>query len=127
MKNNHHAIIDPDTGVVVNVVVWEGNEWQPPRHHYVVHNCDATLGDYWDQDHRCFYTPAGKRRQRNEKGLYREVELSEEEKKRGMPERLQKVFAFAKKHYNRHMSADLTQQDNPVPDMSVPDVSVPEE
>jgi len=79
MKNNHHAIIDPKTRLVRNVIVWDGNSWLPPKDHYVVNNCDATIGDYWHQETNRFYTPNKKRRMRNEEGHYYEVDLDKED------------------------------------------------
>ncbi len=114
MKNNH-ALIDPKTGLVRNVIIWEGAEWTPPRDHYVVHDCDGVIGDYWDQDNNCFYTPEGKRRCRDVRGKCGSEELNDEEKARKLPERLKQVYDHAEKLYRHKIRIDLTQQDNPVP------------
>jgi hypothetical protein len=51
---SRHAIIKD--GEVVNVVVWEGAEFLPPRGHMVVHckdgRCD--IGDKWDDVNKVF-------------------------------------------------------------------------
>lgn len=44
----HHAIIDPKTNEVINVVIWEGAEWLPPRGYYVVQDDLAQIGDKYD-------------------------------------------------------------------------------
>ncbi len=114
MKHNH-ALIDPKTGLVRNVIVWEGAEWTPPRDHYVVHDCEGTPGDYWDQDNKCFYTPRMKRRFRDEHGKCGEKDLNEDEKKRNVAERLKKIYEHAEKLYRCKFLPDLTQQDVEVP------------
>lgn len=38
--NNKHAIIN-EQGLVVNMIIWEGAEWLPPRNHTVVHINEA--------------------------------------------------------------------------------------
>jgi hypothetical protein len=48
-----HAIIDRKN-VVVNIIVWEGAEWLPPRMHTVVRTEVAELGDIWDPLSRSF-------------------------------------------------------------------------
>lgn len=49
-----HAIVNKDTKKVVNVVVWEGAEWLPPRDHFVVQNDKVDLGDVWDEKTNTF-------------------------------------------------------------------------
>jgi hypothetical protein len=44
-----HGIVNKD-GVVVNVVIWEGAEWLPPRDHYVVQHDQIDIGDSYDTD-----------------------------------------------------------------------------
>lgn len=50
-----HAIVNKENKVV-NVVVWEGKEWLPPRDHLVVHcadgNCD--IGDTYNPQSNTF-------------------------------------------------------------------------
>jgi hypothetical protein len=41
---NRHALIDNKTGLVRNVIIWEGAEWLPPRDHSVIHDCDGQIG-----------------------------------------------------------------------------------
>lgn len=43
-----HAIIDPNTNKVINVVIWEGHEWQPPRNTIIVQHDTVDIGDLWD-------------------------------------------------------------------------------
>jgi hypothetical protein len=55
---SRHAIVDRDNKVV-NVVVWEGAEWLPPRNHLVVHcgdrQCD--IGDTYMPSDNSFCRP----------------------------------------------------------------------
>jgi hypothetical protein len=50
-----HAIINQDNKVV-NIVIWEGSEWLPPRDHIVmdVSNMDCHVGDSYDQANNTF-------------------------------------------------------------------------
>lgn len=43
-----HGIVDPKTGKVVNVVIWEGAPWQPPMGHYVVRHDSIDIDDDYD-------------------------------------------------------------------------------
>lgn len=43
-----HCIIDPKNGEVVNVVIWEGAEWLPPRGYLVVRSDIANIGDIFN-------------------------------------------------------------------------------
>lgn len=113
---NHHALVDAKTGLVTNVVVWDGAEWQPPRNHYVVHDCEGAIGDYWDQDKNCFYTSNGKHRYRDERGKAGEREMSGEEKKELQP-RLKQVYEHAAKVYRWQIGPDLTQWNKEVPQL----------
>lgn len=89
---NRHAIIDAKTGLVRNVVIWEGASWLPPKDHFVVHDCDGQIGDYWHQDSDVFYTANMKRRFRDAEGKVGEADLSDDEQKVVAPV-LEKVFA----------------------------------
>ena len=44
-----HAIINKDTKEVVNVVIWEGAEWLPPKNHYIVRSDVCQMGDIWNE------------------------------------------------------------------------------
>lgn len=88
---NRHAIIDGKTGLVRNVVIWNGAEWTPPRDHYVVHDCDGQIGDYWHQDSDTFYTQNLKRRYRDENGKVGELDLTADEESSIKP-LLEKMF-----------------------------------
>lgn len=45
-----HAIIDPKTNKVVNVVIWEGAEWLPPRGHLVIQSDICDIDDDYDPE-----------------------------------------------------------------------------
>lgn len=53
-----HAIINKDNRVV-NIVVWEGSEWLPPRDHLVmeVSKMDCHIGDIYDPGMNAFIRP----------------------------------------------------------------------
>lgn len=51
-----HAIVNKDN-VVVNVVVWNGAEWLPPRDHLVVQDDRVNIGDVYDPNTNTFSTP----------------------------------------------------------------------
>jgi hypothetical protein len=48
------AIVDNETKKVVNVVVWEGKEWLPPRNHLVIESDVANIGDIYDVTSQTF-------------------------------------------------------------------------
>lgn len=49
-----HAIINKK-GQVVNVVIWEGHEWLPPRDHWVVRADNCDIGDLYDFEKDQFF------------------------------------------------------------------------
>lgn len=115
MEKQRHAIIDPNTGLVRSIIIWNGDAWLPPHGHYVVHNCEGQFGDYWHQEKNCFYTVNGKRRYM-ENGKIGEKELDDHEKEHVLP-RLQEIYAHALKRYRWDQSKDLTRTDIAVPVM----------
>lgn len=44
-----HAVINNDSKKVVNIVIWEGAEWLPPRNHIVVRTDKGNIGDIYDE------------------------------------------------------------------------------
>lgn len=52
-----HAIVNKDN-VVVNVVIWSGAEWLPPRNHYIVRHDQCDIGDIYDASTNSFKKPA---------------------------------------------------------------------
>lgn len=52
-KRIRHAIVDKNN-VVVNVVVWNGASWLPPRDHLVVQDDRVNIGDIYDPDTNTF-------------------------------------------------------------------------
>lgn len=48
-----HAIVNKDK-VVVNVIVWEGAEWLPPKNHWVVQHDSVNIGDIYDEESNSF-------------------------------------------------------------------------
>lgn len=49
-----HAIINNDTNIVVNVILWDGNEWLPPKNHLVVQSDLANIGDNYERNTNTF-------------------------------------------------------------------------
>lgn len=50
------AIVNQDN-VVVNVIIWGGAEFLPPRNHRVVQNDSVDLGDIYNPDDNTFSRP----------------------------------------------------------------------
>lgn len=46
-KRIRHALVNTDNKVI-NVIVWNGNEWLPPANHFVVQSDTANIGDTYD-------------------------------------------------------------------------------
>lgn len=113
-KQNRHALIDSKTGLVRNIIIWEGKPWTPPKDHYVVHNCEGQIGDYWHQEENKFYTPQLKRRCLDEHGKVMQEELTALEKNHIEP-RLTQIYDHAKHVLKLDFRPDLTLADNPVP------------
>lgn len=42
-----YAIVDQNNRVV-NVVIWDGSEWLPPRNHSIIPHDSANVGDDYD-------------------------------------------------------------------------------
>jgi hypothetical protein len=51
-----HAIVNQNNEVV-NVVIWNGAEWLPPRGHLVVQNDTVGIGDIYDPQTNTFTRP----------------------------------------------------------------------
>lgn len=52
-----HAIVDNETNRVVNVVIWDGAEWLPPRNSLVIQNDNVGVGDIYDPKTNTFSRP----------------------------------------------------------------------
>ena len=50
------AIVNKENKVV-NVVIWEGASWLPPRDHYVVRHDTCNIGDIYDAKTNSFIKP----------------------------------------------------------------------
>lgn len=48
------AVIENDSKIVVNIIVWEGAEWLPPRNHMVIESDTANIGDIYNPDTKTF-------------------------------------------------------------------------
>ena len=55
---DRHAVINKETGEVVNVVAWDGvAKWMPPEGHYTIPHEDCARGDFWDEKKQDFMRP----------------------------------------------------------------------
>lgn len=54
-----HAIIDKDN-VVINVIIWDGNNWTPPVDCIVIKDDMVNRGDIYNPDTNTFSTPLNK-------------------------------------------------------------------
>lgn len=50
------AVVNQD-GLVISVVIWEGNEWLPPQDHTVILGSMADIGDTYDFVNDVFIKP----------------------------------------------------------------------
>lgn len=48
------AVVENATHKVVNIIVWEGAEWLPPRDHKVIKSDTANIGDIYDPETKTF-------------------------------------------------------------------------
>lgn len=53
---SRHAVINKNN-VVVNVIIWDGREWLPPKDHYVIRSDYCNLGDTYDRLRNEFIKP----------------------------------------------------------------------
>jgi len=42
------AVVENESKIVVNVIVWDGAEWLPPRNHMVIQSDTANIGDIYN-------------------------------------------------------------------------------
>jgi len=49
-----HAVINNETKKVVNIIIWDGAEWLPPRNHFVIRSDIAEIGDIWNEKDNSF-------------------------------------------------------------------------
>jgi len=54
---NRYALVENESRKVVNVIVWEGAEWLPPRNHHVIPSDVAAIGDSYDEASNSFKRP----------------------------------------------------------------------
>lgn len=119
-KSNRHVLIDSKTGLVRNIIIWEGKQWLPPKDHYVLHDVEGQIGDYWHQEQKCFYTPLLKKRGLDDEGKVTHLDLTDSEKITIEPLLFQ-IYDHAKKVLKVDFRPDLTLPDNPVPEIESSD------
>ncbi len=107
MKKNRHALINQVTGLVSNIIIWDGREWLPPQGHYIIHDCDGQIGDYWHKESDTFYTINKKRRVRDEQGKISEVPLTDQEK-----ENIEPILHTVYEALYRQHKIQIKQDDN---------------
>lgn len=55
---DRYAVINAETGEVMNVVAWDGiAKWSPPEGHYVLPHEECVRGDFWDEKKQDFMRP----------------------------------------------------------------------
>ena len=54
-----YALINNETKKVVNIIIWEGAEWLPPRNHIVIQSDQASIGDTYDESQEAFIGKTG--------------------------------------------------------------------
>jgi hypothetical protein len=52
------AVIENETKIVVNSIIWDGAEWLPPRNHLVIQSDEARIGDIYDEATQTFSSPS---------------------------------------------------------------------
>lgn len=55
-----HALVENETNIVVNVILWDGAEWLPPRNHLVIKlddDSDVGIGHLYDPGTNTFSKP----------------------------------------------------------------------
>jgi hypothetical protein len=57
---SRHAILDPITKKVINVILWDGAEWNPPKDTLIIHSPHADIGDEFDDKTESFFKSNGK-------------------------------------------------------------------
>jgi len=48
------ALVENETNLVVNIIVWDGAKWLPPRDHSVIQSDTANIGDLYDPQTQTF-------------------------------------------------------------------------
>lgn len=58
---SRYAMVDQGSGIVVNVIEWDGNEetWQPPPGYQMVEDPDFRAGPGYSWDGETFQPPPG--------------------------------------------------------------------
>lgn len=51
------AIVENESKIVVNSIVWDNAEWLPPRNHLVIQSDTARIGDIYHPETNTFETP----------------------------------------------------------------------
>lgn len=49
-----HAVINKKTNKVTNVIIWDGNQWTPPKDHFVIKSDVCECGDLWEPENKRF-------------------------------------------------------------------------
>ena len=52
---DRYAVINEETGEVINVIAWDGlTNWSPPNGHSVMRSEECSRGDFWDEKRNDF-------------------------------------------------------------------------
>lgn len=52
------AVVENESKIVVNCIVWENAEWLPPRNHLVIQSDTARIGDIYNEETKSFESPS---------------------------------------------------------------------
>ena len=52
------AVVENETNIVVNSIIWNGAEFLPPRNHLVIQSDTARIGDIYHEETGIFETPS---------------------------------------------------------------------
>lgn len=52
------AVVENETKLVVNCIVWDNAEWLPPRNHLVIQSDTARIGDIYNEETKSFESPS---------------------------------------------------------------------
>lgn len=51
------VVVENETNIVVNSIIWDGAEFLPPRNHLVIQSDTARIGDIYDVETKTFSSP----------------------------------------------------------------------
>ena len=74
------ALVEKATGLVRNVIIWDGGEFLPPQNYYVVKSDACDVDCYYDQKRNTFFNKEY-RKLISKNGTLEYVDMSDDERK----------------------------------------------